>query len=69
MGLFERKKKEGIEKSPKLEFEQIESDPFYIRIFRTKVIGGWLVASSGTHERSICFIPDPEHQWKIGEPS
>ena len=60
-----------------MEWEQIDS---YHQ--RTKVFGGWLVrAYEDVYEKNldgiysgeynwrlvICLVPDPNHEWKIGE--
>lgn len=56
-------------------WEQMNVDPdwAYQTTRRLKVIGGWLVETSGTTPVSsvseinvaVTFIPDPNHEWEI----
>ena len=34
-----------------------------ISLMRLCVPGGWLVKSHGENEVSMCFLPDPKHEW------
>ncbi len=49
--------------SPKIyprKWEEVNSYPYF---FRLQVPGGWLVAVELHETTSVCFSPDPNHEW------
>ena len=66
-----------VKQSKELHFEPVPSDRF--DVYRAKVPGGWLVATSNDavvtiHDivqegyqwrTSITFMPDPKHEWEV----
>ena len=46
-----------------MNWETIEQSPIEI-LQRTKDPGGWLVKIRDRVGTSICFYPDPNHEWK-----
>ncbi|GIU17003.1 hypothetical protein TUM4261_36120 [Shewanella sp. c952] len=60
---FKRKK----ETRPTLAWERLDNNGGPAYTFRTKVPGGWLVATREPHGDGVgsgaTFLPDPNHQW------
>ena len=51
-----------------LKFESLKIEQYdgYMRMtpmVRSKIPGGWIVVMTGGQERSIAFVPDPNHTW------
>lgn len=32
---------------------------------RAKVFGGWVVRTMKNEQHSMCFVPDPKHEWSV----
>ena len=54
--------------------EFLTPDKFFPRIWekideagtmRLKVFGGWVIYSSWEGTETMCFVPDPDHKWKL----
>ncbi|MBF9000558.1 hypothetical protein [Vibrio nitrifigilis] len=66
MGLFSRKGDDDID-APVLVWEELKNKGGPRYSYRTKIPGGWLIATCEADSDGIgsgvTFIPDPDHQW------
>lgn len=46
-----------------VEWETLQAPVSYYHVHRTRVPGGWLVASKGNNCGDLVYIPDPDGQW------
>lgn len=53
----------SLKKYPR-QWEEVGSYPYF---FRLQVHGGWLVAAEFHDDTTICFVPDPNHEWNLEE--
>jgi len=53
-----------VEDMAKLAWEMIEGEPYYRKIERAKVPGGWLIRMEVGDGGGITFVPDPNHEWE-----
>jgi len=49
-----------VKKENKMKWERID-----IETKRAKITGGWLVKTGPWWSRSICFVADNVHKWKL----
>lgn len=53
--------------TPGIAWETVGGDGWSGHVERTLIPGGWLVRWRLGDAGSICYYPDPAHQWRAGE--